>query len=57
VTVESLINEAKQACVAAMEAGQYSAAVAAKEKGILSRKRVERSEPGSPDEERVQTDG
>ena len=34
-----------------MEAGQYSAAVAAiKEKDILSGKRVERSERGSPGE-------
>ena len=51
MTVESLINEAEQARVAAMGAGQFSAAVAAiKEKGILSGKRVERSERGSPGE-------
>jgi hypothetical protein len=49
VTVESLINEAEDARVAAMEAGQFSAAIAAiKEKGVLSGKRVERSERGAP---------
>jgi phage terminase small subunit len=47
VTVESLINEAEQARLGAMEAKQYSAAVAAiKEKGSLSGKRIERSERG-----------
>ena len=46
---ENLINEAEQARLAAMEAGQYSAAVAAiKEKGVLSGKRVERRESGAP---------
>jgi phage terminase small subunit len=51
VTVESLINEAEAARRAAMEARQYSAAVAAiKEKGILSGKRVERNEQGAPGE-------
>jgi hypothetical protein len=51
VTIASLINEAEQARIAAMKAGQYSAAVAAiKEKGILSGKRVERRESGSPGE-------
>jgi hypothetical protein len=43
VTVESLIREAEQARLSAMQAGQYS-----EEKGILSGKRVERSERGSP---------
>jgi phage terminase small subunit len=48
VTVESLIKEAEEARVAAMENRQISAAVAAiKEKGILSGKRVERSERGT----------
>jgi phage terminase small subunit len=51
VTVESLINEAEQARRGAMEAGQYAAAVAAiKEKGVLSGKRIERSERGQPGE-------
>ena len=51
VTVESLIDEAEQARRGAMEAGQYAAAVAAvKEKGVLSGKRVERRESGSPGE-------
>src|ERR1700704_6966061 len=51
VTVESLISEAEQARRGAMEAGQYAAAVAAvKEKGVLSGKRVERSERGQPGE-------
>jgi phage terminase small subunit len=51
VTVESLIDEAKQARRGAMEAGQYAAAVTAvKEKGVLSGKRVERRESGSPGE-------
>jgi hypothetical protein len=51
VTVESLISEAEQARRGAMGAGQYAAAVAAvKEKGVLSGKRVERRESGSPGE-------
>jgi phage terminase small subunit len=51
VTVESLIQKAEQARVAAMEAGQYSAAVAAiKEKGVLSGNRIERRETGQPGE-------
>jgi phage terminase small subunit len=51
VTVESLINEAEQARLGAMQAGQYAAAVAAvKEKGVLSGKRVERRESGDPGE-------
>jgi hypothetical protein len=45
VTVESLVREAEEARVAAMELGQVSAAVAAiKEKGVLSGKRIERHE-------------
>ena len=41
----------EQARLSAMESGRYSAAVAAiKEKGILSGKRVERCERGSPGE-------
>ena len=43
MTVESLIREAEQARLYAKQAGQYS-----EEKGILSGKRVERSERGSP---------
>jgi hypothetical protein len=51
VTVESLISEAEQARRGAMGAGQYAAAVAAvKEKGVLSGKRIERSERGQPGE-------
>ena len=46
-----LLNETEQARRGAMEAGQYAAAVAAvKEKGVLSGKRVERRESGSPGE-------
>jgi phage terminase small subunit len=49
VTVESLIAEAEEARVAAMAYGQIGAAVAAiKEKGVLSGKRIERSERGEP---------
>lgn len=49
VTVESLIAEAEEARQLALEMGQASAAVAAtREKGILSGKRVERSEIGKP---------
>lgn len=45
VTVESLIAEAEQCRSAALEAGQFSAVIAAvKEKGILSGKRMERQE-------------
>ena len=45
VTIESLIDEAEEVRVAAIEDKQYSAAIAAiKEKGILSGKRVEKSE-------------
>lgn len=51
VTVESLLQEAEDARLKAMELGQVSAAVAAiREKGVLSGKRVERSEHGQPGE-------
>lgn len=58
VTLESLIQEADQARIGAMEAGQFSAAVAAiKEKGVLSGKRIERAEVGGPgDFERMSDD-
>ena len=46
-TVDGLLNVRR----GAMEAGQYAAAVAAvREKGVLSGKRVERSERGQPGE-------
>ena len=49
VTAESLMKEAEEVRVSAMDSGQLNAAVAAiKEKGVLSGKRVERSEVGSP---------
>lgn len=45
------MDEAEQVRVRAMESGQLSAAVTAiKEKGVLSGKRVERSEIGAPGE-------
>jgi len=45
VTVESLIAEAEEVRRLAVEKGQLSAAIAAiKEKGVLSGKRIERSE-------------
>jgi hypothetical protein len=45
--LDSLIREAEEARAAAFSAAQYSACVAAiKEKGILSGKRIERSEHG-----------
>jgi phage terminase small subunit len=51
VTVASLIAEAEEVRRKAMEAGQYSAAIAAiHEKGVLSGKRVERSEREAPGE-------
>jgi hypothetical protein len=51
VTVESLINEADAIMKLAIERSQLSAAVSAlREKGILSGKRVERSERGPPGE-------
>jgi phage terminase small subunit len=49
VTVLSLIAEAEEVRVKAIEENQLSAAIAAiKEKGILSGKRVERGELGKP---------
>ncbi len=49
ITVASLIAEIEEARLLALEIGQPSAAIAAtKEKGILSGKRVERSEVGAP---------
>jgi hypothetical protein len=49
VTRQSLIEKAEAARVGAMEAKQYSAAVAAtKEIGVLSGIRIERSERGTP---------
>src|SRR6516165_3907624 len=51
VTAESLMKEAEEVRVRAMGSGQLTAAVAAiKEKGVLSGKRVERSEVGLPGE-------
>ncbi len=51
VTVESLIREVDEARALAMSINQPAAAVAAiKEKGVLSGKRVERSEQGLPGE-------
>lgn len=51
ITTETLIAEVEEARVAALMAGQYSAAVAAsKEKGVLAGLRVERSERGAPHE-------
>jgi hypothetical protein len=47
VTVESLIREAEEIRKEALAARQFSAAIAAvREKGVLSGKRVERSERG-----------
>jgi phage terminase small subunit len=51
VTAETLINEANEVFVRALESGQLSAAVSAiKEKGVLSGKRIERSEVGAAGE-------
>lgn len=51
VTAESLIDQAEALLTGAADAKQYSAAVSAlKEKGVLSGKRVERSEVGAPGE-------
>jgi hypothetical protein len=51
VTRQSLIEKVEAARLAAMEAGQFSAAVAAtKEIGVLSGIRIERSERGQPGE-------
>jgi phage terminase small subunit len=51
VTRQSLIEKAEAIRAAAMEAGQFSAAVAAtKEIGVLSGIRIERSERGQPGE-------
>jgi hypothetical protein len=51
VTVESLIREAEEVRKEALAARQFSAAIAAvREKGVLSGKRVERSERGVPGE-------
>jgi phage terminase small subunit len=51
VTVESLIREAEEIRKEALAARQFSAAIAAvREKGVLSGKRVERSERGGPGE-------
>jgi hypothetical protein len=51
VTAESLMDQAEAILVRAMRRGQLSAAVSAlKEKGVLSGKRVERSEVGLPGE-------
>jgi len=49
VTAESLMDQAEAILAQAMRNGQLSAAVSAlKEKGVLSGKRVERSEVGGP---------
>src|SRR5262249_51569771 len=51
VSVESLIDEAEQVRVCAMDSRQLNAAnTAIKEKGVLSGVRIERSEIGSPGE-------
>lgn len=51
VTVDGLITKAEAVLAAAMESGQHSAAIAAiKEIGVLSGKRIERSERGAPGE-------
>jgi hypothetical protein len=51
VTAESLMDQAEAILARAMRSGQLSAAVSAlKEKGVLSGKRVERSEVGGPGE-------
>ena len=51
VTVESLISECEEVQNLAIQAGQLNAAMAAiKEKGVLSGKRIERSERGQPNE-------
>ena len=51
ITVESLLAEAEQCRAMAVESGQIAAAIAAiREKGVLSGKRVERSERGQPGE-------
>ena len=57
VTAETLINEADEMRVRALENGQLSAAVAAiKEKGVLSGKRIERAEVGTAGEFDALTD-
>jgi hypothetical protein len=51
ITRQSLIEKVEAARLAAMEAGQFSAAVAAtKEIGVLAGIRIERSERGQPGE-------
>jgi hypothetical protein len=51
VTLRSLMEEAEEVRKAALEAGSYSAAIAAvKEKGVLSGKRVTRQETKDVDE-------
>jgi hypothetical protein len=51
ITRQSLVEKIEEARVAAMEAGQYSAAVsAAKEIAVLLGIRIERSERGAPGE-------
>jgi hypothetical protein len=51
VTAESLMDQAETILAKAMQSGQLSAAVSAlKEKGVLSGKRIERSEIGAPGE-------
>jgi hypothetical protein len=57
VTAETLMDQAEAILTRAMESGQLSAAVSAlKEKGVLSGKRVERSEVGAPGEFEAMTD-
>src|SRR5258708_2181782 len=51
VTVESLMDECEEAREGAMKSEQFAAAIAAtREKGVLSGKRIERSERGQPGE-------
>jgi len=58
VTLESLLEEAEEVRRLAVSDSQYAAAIAAiKEKGVLSGKRIERSEHGEPGEfERMSDD-
>ena len=58
VTAESLMDQAETILAKAMQSGQLSAAVSAlKEKGVLSGKRIERSEIGAPGEFALQLRG
>lgn len=57
ITAESLAQEADEVRQMALKSGQLSAAVAAiKEKGVLTGKRIERSEIGAPGEFEAMSD-